>query len=73
MDKSKKQGKSVCLNIINLCKVHYGKFLALVKVPNGFRVIAYSKRYRDVVRRTIRKGIKYSIISMPKPGTLQAH
>ena len=70
---AKKMAKIGGLNIINLKKVHYGNFLALTEVSNGCKVIAYSKKYKDTVRKAKTKGVNYSIISMPKRGVLYTH
>jgi len=70
---AKKMAKMNRLNIINLKNIHYGNFLALTKIPNGHKIIAYSKKYKDVVEEAKTKNVNYSIFSMPKRGALQTH
>lgn len=61
------------INIVNLSERHRGKIVALRRVPSGWKIVVFSKKYSYVSSKYEERGANGGIIFIQEHGTLYAH
>ncbi len=71
MDKSSKPDWKI--NIVNLSKRHHGKIVALRRVPGGWKIVVFSRRYSYVAKNYKKRGANGGIMFIQERGILYTH